>query len=65
MIADMISNKTFEPIGTEFLIWGRKLNPYFVFVTKLYFAVPRNVRLNSALYLYEEFKQRRTSANCF
>ena len=49
MIADMLSNKTLNPIVTELLIKGRKLNIY-VFTTQSYFNVPKNIRLNSTHY---------------
>ena len=42
MIADMLSNKTPNPIVTELFIRGRKLNISFVFITRSYFAVPKN-----------------------
>ena len=42
MIADMLSNKKLNPIVTELFIRGRKLNISLVFITKFYFAVPRN-----------------------
>ena len=47
MIADIISNKKFSPIVTEFFIKGRKLNISLVFNTQTYFAAPKNIRLNS------------------
>ena len=50
MIADMLSNKKFNPTVTELFIKGRKLNISLVFVTQSYFAVPRNIRLNSTHY---------------
>ena len=50
MIADMLSNKTFNPIVTELLIRGRKLNISLVFITQSYFAVPKNIGLNSTHY---------------
>ena len=37
MIADIISNKTFNPIVTELFIGGRKLNISLAFITQLYF----------------------------
>ena len=46
-IADMLSNKKLNPIVNELFIRGRKLNISFVFVTQSYFAVPKNLRLNS------------------
>ena len=47
MIADMLSNGKLNPIATELFIRGRKLNISFVFITQSYFAVPKNIRLNS------------------
>ena len=40
MIADMLSNKTLNPIVIELFIRGRKLNISFVFITQSYFAFP-------------------------
>ena len=37
-------------ILTELLITGRKLNISLVFITQSYFAVPKNIRLNSIHY---------------
>ena len=34
MIADMINNKKFNPVVTELLIRGRKLNISIVFITQ-------------------------------
>ena len=47
MIADMLSNNTLNPIVTELLISGRKLNIFLAFITQCYFAVPKNIRPNS------------------
>ena len=47
MIADMLSNKNLKPIVTELFIRGRKLNISLVFITQSYFAVSKNIRLNS------------------
>ena len=47
MIADMLNNKRLNPIGTELFIGGRKLNHSLVFIGQSYFAVPKNIRLNS------------------
>ena len=47
MIADMLSSKKFNPIVFELFIRGRKLNTSLIFITESYFAVPKNVRLNS------------------
>ena len=50
MIADMVSNKKLNPIVTELFIRGRKLNIYLVFITQSYFAVSKDIKLNSAHY---------------
>ena len=46
-ITDTRSNKKIDPIVTELFIRGRKLNISLVFPIQSYFAVPKNVRLNS------------------
>ena len=46
----MVSNKTINPIVTELFVRGRKLNISLVFITQSYFAVPKNIRLNSTYY---------------
>ena len=50
MIADILSNKKLNLIVTELFVRGRKLNICLVFVTKSYFAVPKNIRLNLTHY---------------
>ena len=50
MIADMLSNRNLNLIVTELFIRGRKLNISFVFITKSFFAVPKNTRLSSTHY---------------
>ena len=47
MIADMLSNKKLNLIVTELF---RKLNTSLVFITQSYFAVPKNIRLDSTHY---------------
>ena len=47
MIADMLSNKNPNPILTELFIRDRKQNISLVFITQSYFAVPKDIRLNS------------------
>ena len=67
MIADVFPNKKLDPIVTELFIRGRKLNIYFVFHTQSYFAVQKNIRLNSNFYAiiyYVNSKHMRTSVNC-
>ena len=63
MIADMLSNKKRNPLITELFIRGRKLNISLVFITQSYFAVSKNIRLNSKSQFYENSKQTRTSTN--
>ena len=50
MIADMLSNKKRNLIVTELFIKDRKLNISLVFITQSYFAVSKNIRLNSTHY---------------
>ena len=50
MIADLHSNKKFNPIVTELFIRGGKLNFSLVFIIQSYFAVLDNIRLNSLHY---------------
>ena len=47
MIAYMINNKKLNSVITELFIRGRKLNISLFFITKSYFKVPKDVRLNS------------------
>ena len=47
MIPDMINNKKLNPVVTELFIRGRKFDISIVFITQLYFKVPKDVRLNS------------------
>ena len=59
MIADMHSNKKLNPIVTELFIRGRKLNIPLVFITQSYFAVPKNIRLNSTHYFVMKIPNKR------
>ena len=54
MIADMINNKKLDSIVTELFIRGRKRDISIVFITRSYFKVPKNVRLNSTHFFYHE-----------
>ena len=47
MIADMTNNKKLNPIVTELLIRGRKLNISIDFIN----SMPKDVRLNSTHFL--------------
>ena len=46
----MINNKKLNLVVTELFIRGRKLNIAIDFITKSYFKVPKEVRLNTALF---------------
>ena len=60
-----LSNKNLNPIVTELFIRGRKLNVSFIFITQSYFAVPKNIRLNSThYYIMKVPKKTRDSTNC-
>ena len=50
LITDMLSNKKRNLIVTELFIRGRILNISLVFITKSYFAVSKNIRLNYTHY---------------
>ena len=47
---DVLDNNKLNPIVTELFIRGRKLNICLAFITQSYFAVPKNIRLNSTHY---------------
>ena len=44
---------------TELLIRGRKLNIFLVFITQSYFAVPKNIWLNSTPYFVIKIPNKR------
>ena len=48
MIGDTSRNKKLDPTVTELVIREGNWNIYFVFITESYFALPKNIRLNSA-----------------
>ena len=50
MIADLLSNRKFDPIVNESFFSGSKLNLSLAFIILFYFAVPKNIRLNSMHY---------------
>ena len=47
MNAKMLCNKRLNPVVSELFIRGRTLNISLVFIIQSYFAVPKNIRLNS------------------
>ena len=59
MIADMLSNEKLNPVVTELFIRGRKLSISLVFITQSYFAVPKNIRLNSTHYFIMKIPSKR------
>ena len=50
MIADIMANKKCQQILEELFIRSRKTNISLVFISKSYFFVPKNVRLNCMHY---------------
>ena len=63
MIADIMTNKEFQSIIKELFLRCRKLNISLVFITQSYFAVPKNVRLNSTHYLIMKINNGRELQN--
>ena len=63
MIADVMSNKTFQAVVNELFFRCRKLNISLVFITQSYFSVPKDVRLNSTHYLIMKTNNKRELQN--
>ena len=59
MIADMLSNKKLNPIVTEIFIRERKLSISLVLITQYYFALSKNIRLNSIHYFSMKIPDKR------
>ena len=59
MIPDMLRNKKLNPILIELFVRGRKLNISLVFITQSYFAVSKNIRLNSMHYFVMKIPNKR------
>ena len=55
----MINNKKLNPIVTQLFIRGTKLNISIVFITKSYFKVPKDVRLNSTHFFIMKILNKR------
>ena len=51
LIADMIWNKKLDPIVTELIVTGRKLNISLILITLLYFRSPKHVGINITHFL--------------
>ena len=60
LIADLLKNKKLNLVVTELIITGRKLNVFLVFITQTYFAVPKNIELNSTHYFIMKIPNEQT-----
>ena len=54
-----MTNKNFQSMIKELFIKCRKQNISLVFITQSYFSVPKDVRLNSTLYLIMKINNRK------
>ena len=59
IIVDTVRNKKLNPVVTEPFIRSRKLNISFAFITQSYFAVQKNIRLNSTHYFIIKIQNKR------
>ena len=59
MIADITKNKRFQATIKDLFIRYIKLNISLVFITRSYFFVPKDVRLNSTHYLIMKINNRK------
>ena len=59
MVANIINNKKLNSVLTELFIGGRKLNISLVFITQLYFKIPKHVRLNSTCFFIMKISNKR------
>ena len=57
MIADMLSNKKINP--AELYIRQRKRNIFLAFITQSFFAVQKNIRINSTSYFVMKIPNKR------
>ena len=55
----LLSKKKLNPIVTKLFIRSRKLNISLVFITQSYFAVPKNITLNSTHYFIMKIPNKR------
>ena len=51
--------KSLNPIVTELFIRGRKLHISLVFITQSFFAIVKNIRLNSTYYFIIKIPNKR------
>ena len=63
MIVDIMTNKKFQAIIKELFIRCRELNISHAFITKSYFSVPKDVRLNLTHYLITKINNKRELQN--
>ena len=59
MIADMNNKKKLNQVVTELFIRGKNLNISIVFITQLYFKVPKGIRLNSTHFFIMKIRNKR------
>ena len=59
IVADIISNKKYDPIVTELFVRGRKLNIPLTFVTQSYVTVPKDNGTNSVHYFVMKISNKR------
>lgn len=59
MIADLLGNKTLEPIVAELFSRDKKLNIFLVSNTKSYFVVLKDNRWNSTNYFIKKIPNKR------
>ena len=55
----MLKNRKINPNVAVLFIRGRKLNIHLVFITQSYFAVQKNIRLNSTHYFVIKIRNKR------
>ena len=55
----MINNNKLNPIVTELVIRGRKLNISIIFIMQSHFKVPKDVRLNSTHFFTMKISNKR------
>ena len=63
MIADIMGNKKIQAIIKELFIRCRKLNISIFFITRSYFSVPKDVRLNTTHYFIMKINNKRELQN--
>ena len=55
----MLNIEKLNPVATALFIRGSKLNVSLVFITQSYFALPKNIRLNSTHYFIMKIPNKR------